>query len=168
MNRKKLIKADEPISYDQVKDMTLLENCIREALRLRPPIIVIWRKVLKDFTFENYTIPSGTLVCVSPASYARLDDSVYKNPTVYDPDRFDPPRSEHAAAYAFFPFSAGRHACIGEKFAYLQVKTILAIILRNYELKLIGTINDYPVDNTSLLASPKGPIRLQYKRRILK
>ena len=48
--------------------------------------------------------------------------------------------------YSFFPFSAGRHACIGEKFAYLQVKTIFSILLRTFELEvyLVSSLSTSP------------------------
>jgi len=161
-----LVKDKDSINYDSVKDMTYLENCMKEVLRMKPPIIVVWRKVMKTFTYKDYEIPAGTLVCTSPPCYAMLDKSPFKNPQQFNPDRYSPAeRQDKVERYTYFPFSLGRHACIGEKFAYLQVKTVLATILNDYEVTLQGSVKDYPVDNTSLIACAKGPVKVSYKKK---
>jgi sterol 14-demethylase len=58
----------------------------------------------------------------------------------------------------------GRHSCIGEKFAFLQIKTIWTTLLTRFNLSLIGKLEDYPVDNTTVLAGPVGPIKVKYER----
>ena len=60
----------------------------------------------------------------------------------------------------------GRHACIGEKFAFLQVKTVFSTILKHYDLELVGKRSDYPVDNSSLIAQAKGPVLVQYRKKV--
>jgi sterol 14alpha-demethylase len=57
---------------------------------------------------------------------------------VYDPDRFGPRRKEYKAGgkFSYTAFSGGRHACIGESYAYMQIKAIWSHLLRNFELKL--------------------------------
>jgi len=61
----------------------------------------------------------------------------------------------------------GRHACIGEKFAYLQVKAVLSTILKHYDLELEykGSPSKYPVDNSSLIASAKTPVTVLYRKK---
>ena len=34
-----------PLSFDQLKDLSLLDRCVRETLRLRPPIMTMMRMV---------------------------------------------------------------------------------------------------------------------------
>jgi len=157
----------ENLDFDKVKDMNYLHCVVKETLRLNPPIIVIWRTVENDFKFKEFVVPKGTLVAVSPAAYPRTANSVYTGvKDAFDPDRFTQDRAEdRKEPYSYFAFSSGRHACIGEKFAYLQVKSIFSILARTFELELIGSKSDYPVDNTSLLAAPVGPIKIKYTRR---
>ena len=58
----------------------------------------------------------------SPAFAQRLPD-VYADPLEYQPDRYLPPREEDKAApFSFIGFVGGRHACLGQNFAYLQIK----------------------------------------------
>lgn len=155
----------EELTYESVKDMTYLENCMKEVLRLRPPIILIFRKAIVDFIYKNYRIPAGTLVCVSPAVYALTEKSPFVNPLEFNPDRYDN-QEDKKERYSYFPFSLGRHACIGEKFAFLQVKTVFSTILKHYDLELVGKRSDYPVDNSSLIAQAKGPVLVQYRKKV--
>jgi len=157
----------DSLDFEKVKDMNYLHCAVKETLRLNPPIIVIWRTTEEDFRYKNYIVPKGTLVTVSPAAYPRSPFSVYTGQLdKYEPDRFLPDRIEDKKGnYSYFAFSSGRHACVGEKFAYLQVKSIFSILIRAFDLELIGTMKDYPVDNTSLLAAPTGPIKIKYTRR---
>jgi len=161
-----VMNDSETLDFDRVKNMNYLHSCVKETLRLTPPIIVIWRTAEVDFKFKEYVIPKDTLVMVAPSGYSRSKFAVYSDPDKFDPDRFSVERAEdRKAPYSFFSFSAGRHACVGEKFAYLQIKSIFSILVRKFELELIGKLSDYPVDNTSLLAGPKGPIQIKYRRR---
>ena len=64
----------------------------------------------------------GTIVATSPAFAHRLSD-VFSEPLAYQPDRYLPPRSEDKAApFSYIGFGGGRHACLGQNFAYLQIK----------------------------------------------
>jgi len=155
-----------PLSYENVKAMKFLEYTLKETLRFRPPIILVWRKAVQDFKYKEYVVPKGTLVAVSPAAFPRLADNIYKDPSEFDPWRFGEDRAEdkvHPCSY--IAFSSGRHACIGEKFAFLQIKTVFSVFLKHYDLKLVGEVKDYPVDPQSMLAGPVGPVKLQYTRR---
>jgi len=157
------VLGDSVLDYQNLKDLEHLENCMTETLRLRPPIILIWRVATSDFKFKDYVIPRGTYVCVSPAVQGR--SNAFTNPDQYDPWRFTPERAEGKDTSGCFPFSTGAHYCLGEKFAYLQVKTIWTCILRKYDVALIGTDKDYTVDNTTLLAGPIKPVKMTYKRK---
>lgn len=58
----------------------------------------------------------------SPAFSHRLP-SVFKDPDQYQPERFQPPREEEKTQpYSYIGFGGGRHACLGQNFAYLQIK----------------------------------------------
>lgn len=67
----------------------------------------------------------------------------------------------------FFPLlvcSSGRHRCIGENFAYVQIKTIWSTLLRLYEFDLADGY--FPTINyTTMIHTPHKPI-IRYKRRL--
>jgi len=154
------------VDFDVLKEMEYMDNCIKESLRIRAPIILVFRKALKNFTYENYEIPKGTLVATSPLVFSSSDKSPFSEPHVYNPDRFSRELAEDKKErYSYYPFSLGRHACIGEKFAYLQIKTVLSTILKYYDLEVVGTRADYQADYTSLMAGPKGHVKVNYRRK---
>jgi len=158
------IVGNSPLDYQKIKDMELLDHCMSETLRLQPPIILIWRVAMQDIKIADFVIPKGTFLCVSPATRQRSEN--YTKPNEYDPWRFSDTRLEHKKEnYVYLPFSTGDHYCVGEKFAYLQVKCIWSIILRKYDVKLIGHVKDYPVDNTTLMAGPIKPVKITFTKR---
>ncbi len=64
----------------------------------------------------------GNVVAASPAFAHRLPH-LFKNADSFEPDRFAPPREEDKGTpFAFIGFGGGRHGCMGQNFAYLQVR----------------------------------------------
>lgn len=154
--------GDGPLTFDSMKNSKYLDACIRETLRLRPPIICIMRRVMKDTKYKGYDIPKGTLVAVSPFLSMRLD-SVFPKPDEFEPERMMPPRNENKQSGAYLAFGAGRHACIGESFALLQVKTIWAWIIRNYDITPVGPM---PLPNfQTMVVGPIKPVTVKYRKK---
>jgi len=166
--QEKVLGDEESLTAAKIANMTYMADSIKEVLRVRPPIILVWRKVMQDFKYKDYIVPAGSLVCVSPAAYSRMPQpfSVYKNANEFEPERFQEPRLEHKARpQSYIAFSSGRHQCIGEKFAYLQIATIWSVLFKRYNLKLVGGVKDYPVDPKSMLAGPVGPVKITYEKK---
>jgi len=115
---------------------------------------------------KEYDIPKGHIVATSPAFANRLSD-IYKNPDSYDPDRFAPGRDEDKVAgpFSYISFGGGRHGCLGEPFAYLQIKAIWSQLLRNFELELISPFPE--TDWNAMVVGVKGKVMVRYKRRRL-
>ncbi|NXT75581.1 CP51A demethylase, partial [Zapornia atra] len=153
-----------PLTYDQLKDLSLLDRCLKETLRLRPPIMTMMRMARTPQTVAGYNIPPGHQVCVSPTVNHRLRDS-WKDALDFKPDRYLQDNPAAGEKFAYVPFGAGRHRCIGENFAYVQIKTIWSTLLRLYEFDLA---NDYfpTINYTTMIHTPNNPI-ISYKRRSL-
>ncbi|XP_008791121.2 obtusifoliol 14-alpha demethylase-like [Phoenix dactylifera] len=159
------------IDHDILSEMDALHRCIKEALRLHPPLIMLLRYSHSDFTVKTkegkeYDIPKGHIVATSPAFANRLPH-IYKDPDRYDPDRFAPGREEDKAAgpFSYVSFGGGRHGCLGEPFAYLQIKAIWSHLLRNFEFELISPFPEN--DWNAMVVGVKGDVMVRYKRRKL-
>jgi sterol 14-demethylase len=87
----------------------------------------------------------------------------FPDPDAFDPDRFAPPREEDKRDFAYIPFGGGRHKCMGNAFALLQVKAILAILLRRYTFELVQPRVES--DFHGLVVGPREPCRVRYRRR---
>ncbi|KAL6969188.1 hypothetical protein U1Q18_028911 [Sarracenia purpurea var. burkii] len=170
--QKKLMKKHgDNVDHDILSEMEMLYRCIKEALRLHPPLIMLLRSSHTDFSVKTregkeYDIPKGHIVATSPAFANRLSH-IYKDPDTYDPNRFAPERDEDkaAGAFSYISFGGGRHGCLGEPFAYLQIKAIWSHLLRNFELELISPFPE--IDWNAMVVGVKGNVMVRYKRRVL-
>jgi sterol 14-demethylase len=152
----------EEITFDSLKKCVKLENCVREALRMFPPLIMLMRKVKQELTYKNYTIPVGDMLCVSPAVAHRVSEC-FTNADSYDPERFA--REEHTKQpYSYLSFGGGRHGCPGENFGIIQIKTLWTILLRNFNFEMAAKELP-PADYTNLVVGPKQPATLRYTRK---
>ena len=109
----------------------------------------------------GYLIPAGMIVICSVATL-HVDEEYYPDPEKFNPDNFLPERVAARHPYAFLPFSAGPRSCIGQKFAMLEMKTILSYILRHYKLE---ATRDPPKGLPHIVLRPIGGIHVRIKRR---
>lgn len=152
-----------PLDYDAIKELQLLDRCLKETLRLQPPIMTMMRMCKTPQTVLGYTIPPGHQVCVSPTTNHHMP-SVWKDVGKFQPDRFLNAEAANSEKFAYVPFGAGRHRCIGESFAYVQIKTVVSILLRLYHLELVDGY--FPeVDFSTMIHTPKKPIIRYFPRK---
>jgi len=155
------------LEYDDLQEMKLLHNCMREALRMCPTFIMILRKaeqaVAMKVNGKAFVIPKNDYVVVSPTVSMRLK-STFPEPDTFDPDRFAAPREEHKQPYAYLGFGGGMHSCMGQNFAFVQVKTILSVIFREYDIERVADkMPDIGYDD--MVVGPKGDCSIRYKKR---
>ena len=152
----------QEVGFASLRNVPLTERTVLETLRLHPPLFMLVRVVKEDFVFKDYFIPKGTWVLISPTVTHQIPE-LFREPARFDIDRFAPPREEDKRDFAYVPFGGGRHKCMGNAFAILQVKAILAILLRRFEFEVV----DAPVasDFHGLVVGPKEPCRVRYRRR---
>ncbi|CAG2116726.1 unnamed protein product, partial [Medioppia subpectinata] len=105
------------MTVDDLRRLKYLDQCVRESLRLFPPIQIIGRQIEAPFTLKNgYHIPRGT-TCYIPLICLHRDPHHFPDPDAFDPDRFGSTPGGVAAdrhPYAYVPFSAGPRNCIGQ------------------------------------------------------
>lgn len=152
-----------PLVYEDIAKMPVLNNVISEVLRMHPPIHSIIRKVKATMHVRdtNYVIPAGYHVLAAPGA-SSMDQKYFKNPSEFDPHRWDTFESEENAekfdygfgliskgtASPYLPFGAGRHRCIGEQFATVQLGSIISTFIREFEFELPGDGKIPPPDYT--------------------
>jgi sterol 14-demethylase len=152
------------VSYQALREIPELENAIKEALRLHPPLVILMRKVLRDFEFGGFRVAAGKLVAVSPAVSNRMPEC-FPDPDRYDPGRYGPDRGEDRRSFAWIPFGAGRHRCVGAAFAMMQLKAIFSVLLRGFSFELAQPRDDYRNDHSRMVVQLRQPCRARYARR---
>jgi sterol 14-demethylase len=151
------------MSIERLRQLVVLERCIKEAERMHPPLILLMRRVVRDLVVGQHVVPAGDIALVSPAAAHRLPE-VFRDPDRYDPDRFGPGRQEDRKhRHALIGFGGGHHRCIGSTFAYQQVKAIWSVLLRRFDLALVR--HDHTPDYSTFVPAPHGPCLVRYRRR---
>jgi len=132
---------DDDVEYyvSLVKQLPYCKQTLEETMRFRPPLPgFLDRITTTDCTVLGTFIPAGTTV--TPLSYCcHHSTKFWKNPEVFDPDRFSP-ESQRTHTYSFVPFSAGSRNCIGQKFAMQEATLLLSVMMRHF------TIETHPQD----------------------
>jgi len=122
------------ISSEEETKLTYMTLCIKESQRLYPIVHIVGRRLGCDVKLgDGSVVPKGMTVNCSIFMLHR-NPSLWKDPLVFDPNRFTPAGSEGRSAFAFLPFGAGPRNCIGQVFAMHQTRVVLYHILRKYEV----------------------------------
>uniref|UniRef100_A0A8C0EQ92 Cytochrome P450 4B1 n=1 Tax=Bubo bubo TaxID=30461 RepID=A0A8C0EQ92_BUBBB len=121
----------DTIEWEDLGKMTYTTMCIKESLRLFPPVPAVSRCLSKSITFsDGRSLPKLVLLMSEPT----LTKRPLLLPQVYDPLRFSPENSAQRHSHAFLPFSAGSRNCIGQQFAMNEMKVALALTLLRFKL----------------------------------
>lgn len=107
---------------------------IEETLRLYPAGWLMTRKALKDDQLDDYFVPAGTEIYISPFLIQRHPD-LWKDPDRFNPDRFAAGQLRDRHELAMLPFSAGPRKCIGELFARIEMQIHLIAIAKELRLR---------------------------------
>ncbi|XP_062975090.1 ultra-long-chain fatty acid omega-hydroxylase [Elgaria multicarinata webbii] len=126
----------EEIEWEDLSQMPFTTMCIKESLRLHPPVTIISRRCTEDVKLpDGRVIPKGN-VCLVSIFGTHHNPAVWPEPEVYNPYRFDPETFQHQSPLAFVPFSAGPRNCIGQNFAMSELKVALALTLLRFVVQL--------------------------------
>jgi cytochrome P450 len=152
----------EELTADCVRSMTYLDGVVSESLRLWPPGIVAGRQLLQPIDTAGVRLPAGTLAMYSPYVTQRLPE-LWRDPLAFRPERWDKddPGYVEPVPLSYVPFGAGPRRCIGFAFALLEIKVLLAELVRTVDLDLVSAIEPGRAGIGSL--RPKGGVQVRVR-----
>ncbi|XP_078538792.1 ultra-long-chain fatty acid omega-hydroxylase-like isoform X1 [Lissotriton helveticus] len=131
-----LLRGRDPMEvyWDDLSQMPFTTMCIKESLRLHPPVAAVSRCCTEDIRLpDGRIIPKG-IPCLISIYGTHHNPTVWPDPQLYNPYRFDPKNSKERSPHAFVPFSAGPRNCIGQNFAMAEMKVVLALTLLRFKV----------------------------------
>jgi cytochrome P450 len=156
------VLAGRAPALSDLPNLPYTEMVIREALRLYPPGPAFAREPTENIAIGGYDVPKGSIVLISPYALQR-DERFFANPERFDPDRFATGWEERVPRYAYLPFGGGPRVCIGNAFAMIEARLILATVAQQYELSLEPNEEVTPIQMVTL--RPRGTVRMRLERR---
>ncbi|HIA47014.1 MAG TPA: cytochrome P450 [Candidatus Hydrogenedentes bacterium] len=150
------------MDWEDARALTNIEVAVKESERLHPVAYILMRKAQETLEVEGYRIPKGTYLFAAPSVSHRMAD-VFPDPHAYKPARFAPGTGEGTSELnRLIGFGGGLHRCAGVNFARLEMKIILTMLARRYDMELIDAPR--PVSGTTT-HWPAQPCRVRYTTR---
>ncbi|KAJ8030551.1 Cytochrome P450 4V2 [Holothuria leucospilota] len=159
------IDRERFVTSEDLQKLEYLSCVMKESQRLLTTVPTVGRTLKEDTRIGGIDVPKGTYISLSFHLLHR-DPNEFPEPEKFDPDRFCPSNSEGRHNFAFIPFSAGHRNCIGQKFAIMEQKVILATILRKVEIKSLQEIAEMRFAAELVLRSVDG-VKVTFTRRLL-
>lgn len=119
---------DVPNDLKQIDKCEYLEAVIKEALRLWAAIpMTLPRVATEEMLICGHLVPAGTKIGMQCYTLHR-NKTAYPRPEVFDPSRWENPTKD--AMSHFWAFSSGSRSCIGQNFAMIEMKWLVAALVR--------------------------------------
>jgi enediyne biosynthesis protein E7 len=127
------IRYDGAIDADSLAAMAYTQALLQETLRLYPPVWLFTRRSTQDDSLADYDIAAGTDVYLSPYILHRSEE-FWPKPDRFDPARFVSDSEMKKGERPYFPFSLGPRRCLGEYFAFLEMKIHLGLLSQKFTM----------------------------------
>jgi cytochrome P450 len=152
-----------PEEIEQTSQLPFIEAFYNETMRLKPVAPLNAMEPLEDIELDGYRIPKGTIIMMLTRRIA-MDEARFGHAKEFDPDRWLKSEAERGCPHdttAFVPFGSGPRFCPGRNLALLEIRTVLAMLCRNFEVTLADSAR--PV--AELLAFTMMPRNLEVRLR---
>ncbi len=152
-----VLKDREYLECEDLKHLNYTTWCIKEAMRLYPPVFMFSRITSKDIQLGGYTIPEGTNIDIYTFQIHR-NPAVWENSSKFNPVRFKTDNMDKRGPYDYIPFSAGSRNCIGQNFAMNEMKIVIGTLISQFQLE-VDTSHSVEI-KTSVILKAENDVQL--------
>jgi cytochrome P450 len=140
--------------------LTFTDAVVQESMRLYPPAWGIAREAIRDVEIGGFAFRKGAEFVMSPFIVHR-DPAIFPEPEAFRPARWENDLLRRLPRFAYFPFGGGPRVCIGNRFAMMEAKLVLATIVQRFRFE---ATSDAPLKLlTSVTLRPEGAVRLRLR-----
>ncbi|KAK1377328.1 Cytochrome P450, E-class, group IV [Heracleum sosnowskyi] len=155
------------LDFEKLKEMNYTKACLCESMRLYPPVVWDSKHAVSDDI-----LPDGTVVCKGdrvtyfPYGMGRMEELWGKDKLEFRPDRWfdEPGLLKIVSPYKFPVFQAGPRVCLGKEMAFIQMKYVVASVMRRFEIQPVCL--EQPVFVPLLTGHMAGGFRVKVSRRV--
>jgi len=145
----------------EISRLPYLSAICQETLRIYPVGTQTFaRQVLAPVELMGHQLEPGTPVFASIYLTHRRED-LYPEPLQFKPERF---LERQFSAYEYLPFGGGSRRCIGLALAQLEMKLVLATILRDFDL-VLAQKKPVQAKRRGVTLAPGGGVRMALRGR---
>ncbi|MBX3413974.1 MAG: cytochrome P450 [Pirellulales bacterium] len=156
------IAGDRPLSLGALNSVPLLDQFIKESMRILPASVYLQRVVMQPTELGPFQLPVGSTVVISQWVSHR-QQRIFAEPERFWPDRW---KTSQAVPYSYMPFGMGPRLCIGNVWATAILKTVLAMIWQRFAPELCSDQSvDLQVKATMLAPGHQVKMRLHARDR---
>jgi cytochrome P450 len=149
-------------TFGDLESLTYTDAVVLESMRLYPPVWIVGRQALTPVEVGGFPFPAGTQFLMSPWVVHR-DPKTFEEPEAFRPQRWAGDLARRLPRFAYFPFGGGPRVCIGNRFAMMEAKLVLAVATQRFRFAVA------PDTNLTLLPSvtlrPRRGVRLALTAR---
>ncbi|CAM0151855.1 unnamed protein product [Urochloa decumbens] len=135
--------TEDVLTWEDVSRMKYTWKAAMETLRTVPPVFGSFRTATKDINYQGYHIPKGWKVFAAQ-SITHLDSRFFKDPTKFDPSRFE--KRSSIPPYSFMPFGGGPRMCPGTEFSRVETMVAMHYLVTQFRWKLCCNDETYKKD----------------------
>ncbi|KAL2515116.1 Cytochrome [Forsythia ovata] len=160
------INGEKSLNFDDLKEMKYIKACLCESMRLYPPVVWDSKHAAKDDILPDGTpVYKGNRVTYFQYGMGRMEELWGKDRFEFRPDRwFDETGVLKSVSPFKFPvFQAGLRVCLGKEMAFIQMKYVVASVLRRFEF--VPENLDRPIFVPLLTAYMAGGFNVRVRRR---
>jgi len=129
------VLGDRPPTLADLEHLSYTEWVMKEAMRIYPPAWIVGRAAIEDVEIGEYFVPKGSQMNLI-FYFAHHDPRWWDEPEQFRPERFSPENEAKLNKRAYTPFGGGPRVCIGNSFAMMEARLLLATIAQRYRLSL--------------------------------
>lgn len=152
----------DSVGASDIAELEYTRMVFEETLRYRPPVPVNGRFATEPTSLGVYQVAPRAVALLIVNNIHRHPD-FWDQPEEFHPEHFSPEARAGRHRYAWTPFGAGPHLCIGNNFAMIEGTLLLAMMARSFDFEPVTALPRKPALAVTL--KPRGGLRVRVTER---